>query len=48
VACCLDRWWWAIDDVEVVGADFVCDSSDEISAHRFESGDLSGWSTTAP
>jgi len=42
-------WWWAIDDIEIVGGNFVCDSFDEVFADGFESGDSSAWSgTTAP
>ena len=41
-------WWWAVDDIEILGGEFVCGDADELFADGFESGDTSAWSLTTP
>ena len=41
-------WWWAVDDVEILGGTFICGDTGGIFADGFESGDTSAWSVTTP
>lgn len=42
------EWWWAVDDVEVLGNNgYVC-TAPPVFADGFESGDTSAWSGSAP
>jgi len=41
-------WWWAVDDIEILGGTFVCGNSSELFADGFESGTLGAWSNSAP
>lgn len=42
-------WWWAIDDVYVLGeVPYVCDSSPVVFADGFESGTTGSWSHSVP
>ena len=39
------EYWWAIDDVTVLGGEYVCESFDgELFSDGFESGDTTAWS----
>jgi len=42
------EYWWAVDDVEILGGNFVCGGADEIFADDFESGVHSAWSRIVP
>jgi hypothetical protein len=45
----LFEWWWAVDDVFLLGSDgFVCSDPNLIFSDGFESGDTTAWSTTVP
>jgi V8-like Glu-specific endopeptidase len=42
------EWWWAVDDVEIVGGNFVCGASGLIFADDFETGDALSWDLVIP
>jgi hypothetical protein len=42
------EYWWAVDDVEILGGELVCDSGGVIFTDDFESGDHSAWSNVTP
>jgi hypothetical protein len=43
------EWWWAVDDIEIVGGTFVCGGEiGAIFADGFESSDTSAWAVTSP
>ncbi len=41
-------YWWAVDDIEVLGGTFVCGDASVIFADGFESGDTGAWSSSTP
>ncbi|MEE8525746.1 MAG: serine protease [Thermoanaerobaculia bacterium] len=42
------EWWWAVDDVNLLNSEFVCDLASDIFSDGFESGDTSAWSAAQP
>jgi len=41
-------YWWAVDDIEILGGTFVCGDTSEIFADGFESGGTGAWTNTTP
>ncbi|MCU0304371.1 MAG: serine protease [Thermoanaerobaculales bacterium] len=42
------EWWWAVDDVEIAGGTFVCDTAGALFADDFETGTTQAWSMVLP
>ncbi|MEE4270487.1 MAG: trypsin-like peptidase domain-containing protein [Thermoanaerobaculales bacterium] len=37
------EYWWAVDDIEILGGEFVCESYIDIFSDDFEGGDATAW-----